>query len=43
MLDVSWGDLIYYLGDDPHTKSIVIYMESIGERGLSFPLPGKLP
>ncbi|MFN3927251.1 MAG: bifunctional acetate--CoA ligase family protein/GNAT family N-acetyltransferase [Pseudanabaenaceae cyanobacterium] len=30
MLDVSWGDLIYYLGDDPHTKSIVIYMESIG-------------
>lgn len=31
MLDVSWGDLIYYLGDDPHTKSIVIYMESIGE------------
>jgi len=31
MLDVSWGDLIYYLGDDPHTKSIVIYMESIGD------------
>ncbi|MBI5305580.1 MAG: bifunctional acetate--CoA ligase family protein/GNAT family N-acetyltransferase [Chloroflexi bacterium] len=30
MLDVSWGDLIYYLGDDPHTKSIVIYMETIG-------------
>jgi acetyltransferase len=30
MLDVGWGDLIYYLGDDPHTKSIVIYMESIG-------------
>ncbi|URD52818.1 bifunctional acetate--CoA ligase family protein/GNAT family N-acetyltransferase [Chroococcidiopsis sp. CCNUC1] len=30
MLDVNWGDLIYYLGDDPHTKSIVIYMESIG-------------
>jgi len=30
MLDVSWGDLIYYLGDDPHTKSIVLYMESIG-------------
>jgi acetyltransferase len=30
MLDVDWGDLIYYLGDDPHTKSIVIYMESIG-------------
>lgn len=31
MLDVSWGDLIYYLGDDPHTHSIVIYMESIGD------------
>ena len=30
MLDVDWGDLIYYLGDDPRTKSIVIYMESIG-------------
>jgi acetyltransferase len=31
MLDVGWGDLIYHLGDDPHTKSIVIYMESIGD------------
>src|SRR4030095_5855299 len=31
MADVNWGDLIYYLGDDPHTKSIVIYMESIGD------------
>ena len=31
MLDVGWGDLIDYLGDDPHTKSIVIYMESIGD------------
>jgi acetyltransferase len=30
MLDVGWGDLIDYLGDDPHTKSIVIYMEAIG-------------
>ncbi|MGZ5568719.1 MAG: CoA-binding protein, partial [Limisphaerales bacterium] len=30
MADVSWGDLIYYLGDDPRTRSIVIYMESIG-------------
>ena len=30
MLDVGWGDLIYYLGDDPQTQSIVIYMESIG-------------
>ncbi|CAN5435723.1 bifunctional acetate--CoA ligase family protein/GNAT family N-acetyltransferase [soil metagenome] len=31
MLDVNWGDLIYHLGDDPHTRSIVIYMESIGD------------
>jgi acetyltransferase len=30
MLDVGWGDLIQYLGEDPHTRSIVIYMESIG-------------
>ena len=30
MLDVDWSDLIYYLGDDPQTKSIVIYMETIG-------------
>ena len=29
MLDVGWGDLIDYLGDDPHTRSIVLYMESI--------------
>jgi len=31
MLDVGWGDLIHYLGDDPNTRSIVIYMESIGD------------
>ncbi|MCX7596806.1 MAG: bifunctional acetate--CoA ligase family protein/GNAT family N-acetyltransferase, partial [Fischerella sp.] len=31
MLDVGWGDLIYYLGDDPRTQSIVIYMESVGD------------
>ncbi|TVU54244.1 MAG: bifunctional acyl-CoA synthetase/GNAT family N-acetyltransferase [Arthrospira sp. PLM2.Bin9] len=31
MLDVGWGDLIYHLGNDPNTKSIVIYMESIGD------------
>jgi acetyltransferase len=31
MLDVDWGDLIYYLGDDPHAQSILIYMETIGE------------
>jgi acetyltransferase len=31
MLDVGWGDLIYYLGNDRRTRSIVIYMESIGD------------
>jgi acetyltransferase len=31
MLDVGWGDLIDYFGDDPHTKSILIYMESVGD------------
>ena len=31
MLDVGWGDLIDHLGDDPHTKSIVCYMESVGD------------
>src|SRR5712691_11671505 len=30
MLDVGWGDLIQYLGDDPQTRTIVIYMESVG-------------
>lgn len=31
MLDVDWGDLISYLGDDPYTQSIVIHMESLGD------------
>ncbi len=31
MLDVGWGDLIDYLGNDEHTHSIVIYMESVGD------------
>lgn len=31
MLDVGWGDLIYYFGDDPNTKSILLYMESVGD------------
>ena len=31
MLDVGWGDLIYYFGDDPHTKSILLYIESVGD------------
>jgi acetyltransferase len=30
MLDVGWGDLIDYLGDDPRTRSVIIYMESVG-------------
>src|SRR5687767_8027561 len=31
MLDIGWGDLITYFGDDPRTKSIVCYMESVGD------------
>jgi acetyltransferase len=31
MLDVGWGDLIYHFGDDPKTKSILLYMESVGD------------
>ena len=31
MLDVGWGDLIRHFGEDPHTSSIVIYMESVGD------------
>jgi acetyltransferase len=31
MLDVGWGDLIYHFGDDPNTKSILVYMESVGD------------
>jgi acetyltransferase len=31
MLDVSWGDLIDHFGDDSHTQSILLYMESIGD------------
>lgn len=31
MLDIGWGDLIDYFGNDPHTKSIVCYMESVGD------------
>lgn len=31
MLDIGWGDLIDYLGNDPKTESIVIYMESVGD------------
>src|SRR6202167_5892635 len=31
MLDVGWGDLIDYFGDDPQTHSILVYMESVGD------------
>jgi acetyltransferase len=31
MLDVGWGDLIDYLGNDGRTQSIVMYMESVGD------------
>jgi acetyltransferase len=31
MVDVGWGDLIDYLGDDQRTRSIVMYMESVGD------------
>ena len=28
-IDVDFGDVIDFLGDDPHTKSIIIYMEEV--------------
>ncbi len=31
MLDVDWGDLIRFFGNDAQTKSIVCYMESVGD------------
>jgi acetyltransferase len=31
MLDVDFADLIDYFGDDPGTRSIILYMESIGD------------
>ena len=31
MADLAWSDLITYFGDDPHTKSVVCYMESVGQ------------
>lgn len=33
MADVGWGDLIDYLGNDPRTRSILLYMESVGDPG----------
>ncbi len=31
MADVSWADLINYLGSDPNTKCLLLYMETIGD------------
>jgi acetyltransferase len=31
MLDVGWGDLLYHFVDDHNTKTILIYMESVGD------------
>ena len=31
MLDLGWADLFDYLASDPLTKSILVYMESIGD------------
>lgn len=31
MADVNWGDLISYLGSQPTTQSILMYMETIGD------------
>jgi acetyltransferase len=31
MLDVGWGDLIDYFGEDPNTQSVLLYMESVGD------------
>ena len=31
MLDVGWGDLLSYFGAESNTKSILVYMESIGD------------
>jgi acetyltransferase len=36
MVDVGWGDLIDYLGTDARTKSILLYMESIGPDAARF-------
>ncbi|MEM0445187.1 MAG: GNAT family N-acetyltransferase [Nitrososphaerota archaeon] len=31
MIDLGFGDLIDFLGQDPYTRSILIYMESVGD------------
>jgi len=30
MADINWGDILLFLGDDPHTRAIMLYMETIG-------------
>jgi len=35
MLDIDFGDLIDYFGEDPETKSIIIYLESSAARGFA--------
>lgn len=36
MADVGWGDLIRHFGQDPHTQSIVMYVESVGANAQGF-------
>ena len=31
MLDVGWADVIRYFGEDPNTRCIVMYMETVGD------------
>jgi acetyltransferase len=31
MADADWGDLIDYLGNDPKTEAMLLYMETVGE------------
>lgn len=31
MIDVNWGTLIDYLGSDPNTHSLLLYMETVGD------------
>ncbi len=30
MADINWGDILLFLADDPNTRAILLYMESIG-------------
>jgi len=31
MIDIEWSDLIYFMGDDHRTHSIVAYLETVGD------------